>query len=194
MMDHPSEGPSKPDKTNRRRSSRMSRSRKKTDSQRRKGQSLAITVRHVQDDVYELVYPRKARLLRDDIEEVYDMIAHQEWDLAVDELLWLLRECRELLEAHQLLGRIALFQNELDLARAHLGHAYELGLNATRKDFRGRLPLTQAANRPLLQATRDLVECLIRLNERDLAHSVAQQLLQWDPSDPLHVRKLCPST
>lgn len=192
MRDHQSEGPGKPGKRNGRRSPGTGRSRKKTDSQRRTGQSQGISVRHIQCDVYELVYPRKARLLRDDIEEVYDMIAHEEWDLAVDELLWLLRECRELLEAHQLLGRIALFQNKLDLARAHLGHAYELGLNATGKDFRGRLPFTQAANRPLLQATRDLVECLIRLNERDLATSVAQQLLQWDPSDPLHVRDLCP--
>ncbi|MGB4728557.1 MAG: hypothetical protein WBH86_14215 [Thermogutta sp.] len=192
MRDHQSEGPGKPGKRNGRRSPGTGRSRKKTDSQRRTGQSQGISVRRIQGDVYELVYPRKARLLRDDIEEVYDMIAHEEWDLAVDELLWLLRECRELLEAHQLLGRIALFQNKLDLARAHLGHAYELGLNATGKDFRGRLPFTQAANRPLLQATRDLVECLIRLNERDLATSVAQRLLQWDPSDPLHVRDLFP--
>ena len=159
---------------------------------RQKGnRARTIVIRRVHSNVFEFVFPRKVRVLADDLEEVHDMIAHEEWELAVDELLWLLRECHEFLEAHQLLGRIALFQNKLDLARAHLGYAYELGLNAMGKNFRGRLPFSQITNRPLLQATRDLVDCLLRLNERDLAVSIAHQLLKWDPSDPLHVQALC---
>lgn len=157
---------------------------------KRDPQAQGITVRQVEANVFELVHPRKARMLSDDLEEVYDMLAHEEWELAMDELLWLLRECRELLEAHQLLGRIALFQNKLDLARAHLGYAYELGLTAIGKTFSGRLPFDRPSNRPLLQATYDLVRCLIQLNDHELARSVAQQLLVWDPTDPLHVQSL----
>lgn len=168
--------------------------RPRAHQQRKQAQPQGITVRLIENDVYELVHPRKARMLSDDLEEVHDMLAHEEWDLAVDELLWLLRECRELLEAHQLLGRIALFQGKLDLARAHLGHAYELGLNATGTDFAGRLPFTRFSNRPLLQASYDLVQCLLRLEEHELARSVAKQLVKWDPTDPLHVRNLCDPT
>ena len=172
---------------------KQSAKRHRSSRHRRKNheQPQGISVQRIDNDVFELVFPRKVRMFSDDIEEVYNMLAHEEWDLAVDELLWLLRECRELLEAHQLLGRIALFQGKLELARAHLGYAYELGLNATGKNFTGRLPFARPSNRPLLQATYDLVQCLIQLDEHDLAHSVAQQLLKWDPSDPLHVRDVC---
>lgn len=172
---------------------KQSGKRRRSSRHRRKNreQPQGISVRPIDNDGFELVFPRKVRLFSDDLEEVHDMLAHAEWDLAVDELLWLLRECRELLEAHQLLGRIALFQGKLELARAHLGYAYELGLNATGPRFTGRLPFARPSNRPLLQATYDLVQCLIRLDEHDLARSVAQQLLKWDPSDPLHVRDLC---
>ena len=179
-----------PQKKHRSKSGRFDSHRRRPVHQE-KGPPRGIRIRRVEADVFELVFPGKVRMLGDDLEEVHDIIAHEEWDLAVDELLWLLRECHELLEAHQLLGRIALFQNKLDLARAHLAYAYELGLNATGKNFEGRLPFSQMANRPLLQATRDLVDCLLRLNERDLAVSIAQQLLKWDPSDPLHVQALC---
>lgn len=176
----------------RRSKSGESRTCRQGNKNHRKGnRPRTIVIRRVEADVFELVFPRKVRVLADDLEEVHDMIAHEEWELAVDELLWLLRDFHEFLEAHQLLGRIALFQNKLDLARAHLGYAYELGLNAIGKNFKGRLPFSQMANRPLLQAARDLVDCLLRLNERNLAVSIAQQLLKWDPSDPLHVRALC---
>ncbi|WP_347244376.1 hypothetical protein [Thermogutta sp.] len=166
---------------------------KKREKQRSRKSKLAgqkISVREISLGIFELVYPPRVRQFKEDIEEVYDIIAHEEWDLAVDELLWLLQQCRDLLEAHQLLGRIALYRNKLELARGHLGYAFELGLKALGKDFKGRLPLNRPTNQPFLQAARDLVECLVRLGERGLAHSVAEQLLTWTPEDPLGVRRI----
>ena len=166
---------------------------KKRGSQRTRNLKLPgqrISVREISPGIFELVYPPRIRQFKEDIEEVYDIIAHEEWDLAVDELLWLLQQCRDLLEAHQLLGRIALYRNKLELARGHLGYAFELGLKALGNNFKGRLPLNRPTNQPFLQAGRDLVECLARLGERALAQSVAEQLLTWTPEDPLGVRKI----
>ena len=162
----------------------------KPKSRKSKSPGQRISVREISPGIFELVFPPRLRQFKEDIEEVYDILAHEEWDLAVDELLWLLQQCRDLLEAHQLLGRIALYRNKLDLARGHLGYAFELGLKALGKDFKGRLPLNRPSNQAFLQAARDLVECLVRLGERGLAQSVAEQLLTWTPEDPLGVRKI----
>ncbi|GAB4140906.1 hypothetical protein JCM17478_32120 [Thermopirellula anaerolimosa] len=124
------------------------------------------------------------------MEEVYEMLELGEIEAAEDELRWLLEDCHELLEAHGLLGRLALEASRWDLARAHLGYAYELGCKALGDGFRGTLPYARPSNRPFHEAGRDLVQCLLVLGERSLAREVADQLRQLDPGDPLGTTEL----
>ncbi|NMC19316.1 MAG: hypothetical protein GYA33_02750 [Thermogutta sp.] len=119
------------------------------------------------------------------MEEVYEMLELGEIEAAEDELRWLLQDCPELLEAHRLLGHLALESARWDLARAHLGYAYESVLTALGKDFRGILPYARPANRPFHEAGHDLVQCLLFLGERSLAQEAANQLRRLDPADPL---------
>jgi len=127
------------------------------------------------------------------MEEVHAMLDAGEIEVAVDELRWLLDGCNELLEAHQLLGEIALADGDLPLARAHLGSAYELGLKALPKGgLPGRLPYARTANQAFFAAGRALAWCLDRSGESELAAEVVGQLLALDPSDPLDVKKLLP--
>ena len=54
----------------------------------------------------------------DDLEEVRAMIAAGETDVAADELRWLLEVCRDMIEAHFLLGKLAAeAQQDVPLAR-----------------------------------------------------------------------------
>ena len=149
-----------------------------------------ITVRLVQGDEYELVFPRQVRLLSEDIEEVCDMILHEEWDIAADELEWLISQCPALLEAHQLLGRIELFRGNLKTAQGHLACAILLGYSAGLSKCPGRLPFKLANNRPFLLAARDLAECSIKLGDLSVARGVLAVLLEFGPDDPLHGRDL----
>jgi len=151
-----------------------------------------ITIRRVGlGDVYELVYPRSVADRADDMEEVRKMLAAEETDVAEDELRWLVGGCEALLEGHKLLGRIAAGEENWELARVHFGYAYQLGLDAAKKArLRGTLPYARAANRDLHEAGRSLVESLLKLQQRELARHVIDQLLAWDPSDPLDVKTL----
>ena len=54
------------------------------------------------------------------------MMEAGEVDIAIDELRWLLSGCSDFIEAHRLLGELALAENDLPLARAHFGYAYSL--------------------------------------------------------------------
>lgn len=148
-----------------------------------------LTVRRAGPDEYELVYPPSVERRADDLAEVRSMLAAGEIDVAEDELRWLAGGCRELLEAHKLLGQIAAGDAKWDLARSHFGYAYELGLAAA-KDIRppATLPYARAANRDLHEAGRGLVESLVNLGDQELARQVIAQLVAWDPSDPLHVK------
>jgi hypothetical protein len=151
----------------------------------------AIKVRQVAgQDTFELVHPKCAQDLQQDVEEVHAMLKAGELEIAVDELRWLLENCREFLEAHRLLGELALADNCIELARAHLGYAWELGLKATGKAFSGRLPYKLPANRPLLQSGKGLLQCLLRQGETKLAQEVTRLMLAFDPTDPLQVRGL----
>jgi tetratricopeptide (TPR) repeat protein len=143
------------------------------------------------EDVFELVHPRCAEARAEDLQEVRAMLDAGEVDVAVDELRWLLEGCREFLEAHRLLGQIALSGGDLQLARAHFRRAYDLTLKALPEEgLGGTLPNARDANRAFFEAGKGLVECFVQLGETELADEVAQQLLALDPSDPLGIREL----
>lgn len=134
-----------------------------------------------------LVHPRCVRDRAEDLEEVYEMIRAGEREIAVDELRWLLDGCSEFLEAHQLLGELAIdLDNDLSLARAHFGVAYQLGEKALRKAGNPRpLPYREPANQSFFLCGRQLAACLASLGEPAKAKSVLAFLLDCDPSDPL---------
>lgn len=145
-----------------------------------------ITLRELPANAgFELVHPPCARRRADDLEEVRAMLAAGEVEVAMDELRWLLEGCRPLLEAHQLLGQVAFDGRDFELARSHFGAAYELGLAALGKTFRGRVPYARPANQPFLAAAKGLALTLIELGQPDQAAQVAAQLLAFDPTDPL---------
>jgi hypothetical protein len=152
----------------------------------------AIRVRKTADgQTWELVHPRCARDRAEDIEEVRKMIAAGEVEIAVDELRWLLNGCSDFIDAHRLLGELALAEEDLSLARGHFGYAHQLGIKALASAGpQGRLPYGVAANQAFHEAGKGLVYCLLHLGKRAMAVEVAEQLLRCDPSDPLKIRSL----
>ena len=123
------------------------------------------------------------------------MIAAGEIDIAREELLWLLEGCHEFLEAHRLLGELALGADDLTLARGHFGYAYRLGERAIGKPGAERqLPYSLSANQAFHESGKGLVWCLSQLGKREVAAEVVDFLVACDPSDPLGLRKLLAST
>lgn len=142
---------------------------------------------------FELVFPRCVQQRAADMEEIRKMLEAGEVDVAVDELRWLLGECHELLEAHKLLGEIAVSDGDLELGRAHLGYAYDLGDKALPKGrLPGTLPYARPANRSFLEAAKGLAWCLNELGDPTAAKAVVRRLLELDPSDPLEVTQMLP--
>ncbi len=138
----------------------------------------------------ELAYPRCVRERREDLEEVRAMLAAGEIDIAVDELRWLLEECRELLEAHKLLGDIAFSEGDLPLARAHFGYAYDMGCKAIPDGgLAAPLPYAREANRPFFEAGKGLASCLDALGEKNHASEILEHLKKLDPSAPLGLKE-----
>jgi hypothetical protein len=135
-------------------------------------------------------HPREVRECAEDLDEVREMIAGGETDIAVDELRWLLEMCHEMLPAHFLLGKVAVeTTNDVRLGRGHFGVGYQLGLQAWR---RAGEPLPVAAlhpaNRVFFDCGRGLVWCLNQLELNSLAIEVVEQLSMLDPSDPLALK------
>ncbi len=98
------------------------------------------------------------------------MIHAGEFELAQDELRWLLADCPELLAAHALLGDLAAaHRHDISLARGHFGAGYQLGLTALR---RAGLPkpllYSHPANRAFYEAGRGLAWSLAKLAKLDL--------------------------
>lgn len=144
---------------------------------------------------WALVHPRAARDRAEDLEEVRAMIEGGELEVAADELRWLLSGCTDCIEAHLLLGDLALeMNNDVPLARGHYGYAYQLGLKAwNRAGNPTPVPYSQPANRWFLEAGRGLAWCLEKLGKPDMANEVVSILLKLDPADPLEVRHLIDS-
>jgi len=138
------------------------------------------------------VHPRCARERAEDIEEVQEMIDGGEAEIAVEELRWLLGGCHDFLEAHMLLGAIALSESEdLGLARGHFGYAYQLGLTAVRRaGMPSPLPYVRPANQAFFEAGKGLAHSLQGLGKTKMAREVLQTLLKLDPSDPLGLHEM----
>ncbi len=114
------------------------------------------------------------------------MLEAGETEIAVDELRWLLAECSEFLEAHKLLGEIALLADDAALARGHFGTAFQLGLAALRRAGRPHpLPYRLPSNQAFFEAGKGLARALVDLGKLDLASEPLETLLACDPSDPL---------
>ena len=119
------------------------------------------------------------------------MVDAGEIEIARDELRWLLDGCSDLMEAHKLLGELALLEEDHALARGHFGYAYRIGEQALRSGgVEGVLPYDRPANQPFFEAAKGLVYSLLQLGKRDLAEDVAAKAIQSDPRDPLGIRQL----
>ncbi|WP_428307850.1 hypothetical protein [Lacipirellula sp.] len=136
---------------------------------------------------YVLVHPRDVMECAEDLEEVREMIAVGEADVAVDELRWLVETCPEMIEAHYLLGKLAVeAMGDVALGRGHFGFGYQVGQRVLAKAKNPTpVPALHPANRPFFDAGRGLAWCLAELGKRDMALEVIEHLLRCDPSDPL---------
>jgi hypothetical protein len=139
-----------------------------------------------------LVHPRCARERAEDLEEVRAMISAGELDIAIDELRYLVGGCSEFIEAHCLLGQLALkADGDVALARGHFGAGFQLGLQTLRRaNMPAPLPCAQPANRPFFEAGRGLAWCLAKLKMLPMAQEVVGTLVKLDPADPLRLRTL----
>jgi tetratricopeptide (TPR) repeat protein len=157
----------------------------------RKSTAGKVSVVQTADGGWELVHPRCALARREDIEEVEEMIAAGENEIATDELRWLLSECHDFLAAHQLLGDLALAGGDVKLARGHYGYAYQLGVKAIEQAAAIKLlPFARPANQAFFRAGRGVAMCLMQMGKRGLAKEVIDRLLQLDLGDPLRLREL----
>lgn len=140
---------------------------------------------------WELIHPPCARERADDVDEVRHMIEMGEYDVALDELRWLLNGCGDCIEAHRLLGELALLNHDARLARGHFGYAYEIGIAAIdRQRGSGPYPYERAANQAFLECGKGLARCLSELEKPQLARQVLERLLVLDPSDPLGAKAM----
>ena len=160
-------------------------------SSRRVDRRNSVSVERAKSgNAWVLMHPRAARECAEDLDEVRAMIDAGETEIAGDELRWLLGNCHDILEAHFLLGKLAVEgDNDLSLARGHFGAGYQLGLHALRRAKLPKpLPALHPANRAFFDAGRGLAWCLHELGKSKMAREVLEQLLELDPSDPLGLR------
>ncbi|MES2792560.1 MAG: hypothetical protein V4719_23310 [Planctomycetota bacterium] len=118
-----------------------------------------------------------------DMAEVLEIRAGGEFEIARDELLYLVADCRGFLEAYVQLAELALEDEDISLAKGHFGFAYENGLDALPFNFRGQLPSKEGYNSFFYAAGRGLARCLISRRENQEAREVLQQLLRFDPTE-----------
>jgi hypothetical protein len=151
-----------------------------------KRRRTTVKARRRPDGLWELVHPGCALERAEDLEEVEAMIEAGEADVAVEELRWLLEECRDFIAAHYLLGETAFEARDFRLARGHFGYAFELGWSALPEGkLDGPLAYSLPANRPFLQAVKGLAWSLNELGKRTMAKQVLEFLASCDPADPL---------
>jgi tetratricopeptide (TPR) repeat protein len=150
-----------------------------------------VTVRKRPDGTWELLHPRCALEREEDVRQAEAMFAAGEHEIARDELRWLLQDCSDNVAAHELLGEVALQEEDFSLARGHFGYAYQLGMKAIRRaGSPAPFPFEHAANQSFFSASKGLVYCLLKLDKRELAVEVVEFLIQCDPRDPLNLRAM----
>jgi hypothetical protein len=134
-------------------------------------------------DVLILQEPHCALDRAEDLDEVHNMLAEGESDIARDELLFLVSDCRAFFDAHNLLGRLAAEEGNLPVARGHYGFVYESVLQGLPHGFRGRLPATAGYNRAFFEGGHGLARVLVALEEFTEAGQVLKRLESFDPED-----------
>lgn len=119
------------------------------------------------------------------------MVEAGETDIARDELVWLLSECPDFLEAHVQLGLIALEEDDPRLARGHFGRAYELCMRAVEAaGVTGSVPYALPGNQPFHQASKGLAHCLMETGRAQTAAEVCRRMLALDPADALGLARI----
>jgi hypothetical protein len=146
-------------------------------------ETARLQLRRLDGNRFALQSPICARDRKEDLDEVHEMIAAGELEIARDELLYLVGDCRAFLEAHNLLGELALEEEDIALAKGHFGFAYEIGLDSLPAGFRGILPADRDYNRAFFLAGRGLARCLIARGQRQDGREVLQQLARFDPRE-----------
>ena len=162
----------------------------------RRGDRLSLCRREQPGNgpVWELIPPRCSRQRKEDLEEVEAMLAGGEAEIAREELIWLLSECPDFLEAHVQLGMIALEEDDAKLARGHFGRAYELVLRTLEAaGASGLMPYTLEANRVFFEAAKGLAHTLLATGKRKMALDVLRRTTQLDPADTLGIRGMLES-
>ncbi len=164
------------------------------DNRRKRVDGLSVARREAADGGvagYAFVHPRCARKRREDMEEVLAMIEGGEPEIAREELVWLLSECPDFLDAHLQLGLLALADDDPKLARGHFGRVYELGTRAIEAAGNpAPLPCAIPENEVFWQAAKGLVHCLMQTGRQGMAKAAVEKLARLDPSDPLGLKIL----
>jgi hypothetical protein len=143
----------------------------------------ALELKALGGNRYEFQAPECA-IDRDlDLQEAQEMRLASEGEIARDELLYLVADCRGFLEAYLQLAELALEEEDIGLAKGHFGFAYETGLEALPDHFRGQLPVKEGYNKHFFAAGRGLARCLVSKKESDKAREVLEQLLRFDPAE-----------
>jgi hypothetical protein len=151
----------------------------------------AVMIPSLAAPAWEFVHPRCARRRLEDMEEVEAMIEAGEPDIAREELVWLLSECPDFLDAHLQLGLMALEEDDPKLARGHFGRAVELGFRAIEAAGHPRpLPYSLPGNRAFFEAAKGLVHALIESGRKGMALDTARKVVAIDPADPLGLVRL----
>ena len=144
---------------------------------------------------WEFVHPSCARRRREDLEEVEAMVEAGENEIAREELVWLLSECPDFLEAHLHLGLLALEEDDPKLARGHFGRAVELGLRALEAAGNPRpCPYELPGNKSFFEAAKGLVHCLMATGRKALARDTGRRIAAFDPADPLGLSRMAGDT
>lgn len=141
------------------------------------------TLHRVSEGVFEFQSPECACDRTEDIDEVRNMIAGGEAEIARDELLYLVSDCRGFLEAHNVLAELALEEGDIGVARGHFGFGYECCLNVLPPGFRGRLHSQRGSNIHFFAAGRGLARCLIAQKKIAEGREVLEFLARLDPAD-----------